>query len=109
MAILSPVDRIESSISKLSSKWNKRIHTINNKNITSPPLSSILFSKISDFKGLEKKYIMLIDTNYFTNNIISRRLLYIAMTRANIGLWVAARPEFNKMYIELQKQNFADI
>jgi len=109
MAILSPVDRIESSISKLSSKWNKRIHTINNKNITSPPLSSILFSKISDFKGLEKKHIMLIDTNHFTNNNISRRLLYIAMTRANIGLWVAARPEFNKMYIELQKQNFADI
>jgi len=109
MAILSPVNRTESSVSKLSPKWNNRIHTINNKNITSPPSSSILFSKISEFKGLEKKHVMLIDTNHFTNNNISRRLLYIAMTRANIGLWVAARPEFNKMYMELQKQNMGNI
>ena len=67
--------------------------------------SSILFSKISQFKGLERKHIMLIDTNFFTDDKLSRSLLYIAMTRANIELWVAARPEFNRMYINLQKQN----
>ncbi|NQW28223.1 MAG: NERD domain-containing protein [Flammeovirgaceae bacterium] len=105
MAILSTVSHNKSSISKLPVKWNRRIHIINNVNVISPPSSSILFSKISEFKGLEKKHIMLIDTDYFANDNLSRSLLYIAMTRANIGLWVAARPEFNEMYIAFQKEN----
>ena len=105
IAILSPTNFSDSSCIKLTPKWKSRIHTIDEINVTTPPASSILFSQISQFKGLERKHIMLIDTNFFTDDKLSRSLLYIAMTRANIELWVAARPEFNRMYINLQKQN----
>lgn len=104
MAILSPVSRNKSCVSKLEVKWSKHIQTIDSNNIISED-NTISYSTIAEFKGLERKNIMLVDTEYFDLSEKSKSLLYIAMTRANINLWVANGNLFSNLYVELQRLN----
>ena len=107
MVILSPVSRNQSCVSKLENKWKKHIQTIDSNNIISGD-NAITYSTIAEFKGLERKNIMLVDTEYFDLSEKSKSLLYISMTRSNVNLWVANGNSFSNLYVELQRQNLIE-
>ena len=67
--------------------------------------SGLLFSTISDFKGLERRFVMLVDTDMLDSSEHSISLLYVAMTRTHAGLWIAVGRKFAPLLIKMQKQN----
>jgi len=105
MAILSPVEIGESVVSMLPEKWKRRLLNINMENVMNASQSSVLFSSVSDFKGLERQFIMLVDTGVLDDSQHSISLLYVAMTRAHAGLWVAVGSKFEPTLISMQKEN----
>lgn len=110
IAILSPVEFDKSIASDLPQKIKDKINVINP---TSAPdvldAKSIAFSDIKTFKGLERRFILLIDTKHLGIDEKSISLLYVAMTRANAGLWVLKEGEFDKNYNELQLKNLPKV
>jgi len=105
MVILSPVKIGLSVVSKIPIKWKKRIDVISKHNVMNPSPGFILFSLISDFKGLERKYVMLVDTEVLDDRKHSLSLLYIAMSRSNAGLWISVGDKFQKNLLGFQKRN----
>jgi hypothetical protein len=55
------------------------------------PLEQLTWSSVVDFKGLENTFVCLIDLEDLADER-ALDLLYVAMTRARAGLWVATRP-----------------
>jgi hypothetical protein len=107
IAILSPGSYEKSNIRNIDSTWKRFIENINSDNICSSKKNSILFSCIKDFKGLERKYILIIDTCLFPEDEnLLKSLLYVGMSRAQIGLWVAETTNFKKLRHNLQTVHF---
>lgn len=63
-------------------------------------INDISFSTIHAFKGLENRVIILIDINTFYET----DLMYVALSRARLGLYVLQSKEARKEYLELQKR-----
>ena len=104
IVILSPGSYEKSNIRNINSSWKRFIENISSDNICSSKQNSILFSEIKDFKGLERKYILIIDTNLFPKDgKLLRSLLYVGMSRAQIGLWIAETTNFSKIKSNLQE------
>ncbi len=95
IAILSPVDFSLSVASSLDKKWNKRIHEINENNVMLSD-DKILFSTVTDFKGLERLCVILVDMEKIKEMKNSLSLLYIALTRARSYLLVTSSKSFKE-------------
>ena len=54
-----------------------------------PALPAITFAQIEDFKGTESSYVAVIDIDRFSATPRDLALVYVAMSRARAGLWVA--------------------
>ena len=108
MVILSPLKYSDSVVSTLSDKWKKRIRPISSINAMVQEEDILLFSPIDVFKGLERSLVMLVDTDSINGTDHSLSLLYIAMTRAQVGLWIATNKRFEKQlfsFLDLNKSN----
>lgn len=102
IAMLSPVDFELSVASRISKRFRRKI-TIINENFGERWMDSqIPYSTIKNFKGLENKYILLIDLDRLSFDDSSKKLLYIGMTRAHSMLWIAT-PSNCKAWFEQQK------
>lgn len=107
IVILSPSRYEESNIRNINSRWKFSIENINTDNIFSYKKNSILFSCIKDFKGLERKYVLITDTHLLTEDEkLLKSLLYVGMSRAQIGLWIAETTNFSKLRNNLQITHF---
>jgi hypothetical protein len=85
--LLSPFDFRDSVFNSLTTAWRRRIHRLD---LMRPRRSSpglIGFAKTADFKGLERRHVLLEEPKSFDAEH-ARRLLYVGMTRARAGLWV---------------------
>jgi hypothetical protein len=105
IVVLSPVEQKKSVVSLLPAKWKKRLRCINTTNVMNTANGVLLFSSIADFKGLERRFVLLVDTGELSNSKESISLLYVAMTRAHAGLWVAVDSKFKPTLIDMQKKN----
>jgi len=108
MVILSPLEYSDSVVSTLSDKWQKRIQLISTINAMVQKEDILLFSSIEAFKGLERSLVMLVDTDSINGTEHSLSLLYIAMTRARVGLWISTNKKFEKQlfsFLDLNKSN----
>ena len=105
IVILSVVDQEKSVVSKLPLKWKKRLRWINKINAMNTANGTLLFSQIGSFKGLERNFVILVDTGELSHSEESVSLLYVAMTRARAGLWIAVDLRFKPLLIEMQKKN----
>lgn len=110
ITILSPVKFDKSIASNLPQKILDKINVITT---TSNPddldAKSIIFSDIKTFKGLERRFILFIDTKHLGVDDESISLIYVAMTRANAGLWVLKEGQFVNNYDELQLKNLLKV
>lgn len=61
--------------------------------------SATKFATISDFKGLENDFIALVDIDRLEDDLDVARL-YVGMTRARAGLWIAMRQDVKPRLVE---------
>ena len=52
------------------------------------PCAAITVSSVADFKGLENTFVLVTDIDDFAQSGRSRNLVYVAMSRARVGLWL---------------------
>ena len=82
-----PLD--ESAAGTLPPKRLRLIEVVDRKVAAQWPSSSITFSSIEDFKGLENRFVVVVDVDDIDSNSAAVAALYVAMSRARVGLWVA--------------------
>ena len=89
ITLLSPLEYEQSCVQNLDRRWRRRITVINEAFGERWRSTSLPFSTIRDFKGLENKYVMLLDMGALLSRRNSLKELYVAMTRANTVLWMS--------------------
>lgn len=104
ITLISPLAYEQSVASQLDKRWRRKI-TVINENFGERWLDTALtFSTIRDFKGLENKYVMLLDLSEIVGHEEGVNELYVAMTRANSVLWMSIpsnkRTWFNERGLE---------
>jgi hypothetical protein len=105
IVILSPVNNEYSVVEKLSAKWKKRLYFIDKINVTEFLQEKLLVSSVANFKGLERRFVILVDTSMLDGSVNSVSLLYVAMTRAHAGLWIAVDDKFKLILLKMQENN----
>jgi hypothetical protein len=99
ITILSPLSFESSVASKLDKRWRRKIVVINESFGERWMDTQLPFSSIRDFKGLENRYVMLIDIDAMVDQVKAVNQLYVAMTRANAVLWMAT-PVYKKYWFD---------
>ena len=89
ITILSPRPFAESSASGLSEKWLRALVQLSPDNAGDMPMASMTFARVPDFKGLENRFIAVVDIDSFDATPQDLAYLYVAMSRARAGLWLA--------------------
>jgi hypothetical protein len=70
------------------------------------PVKELTWSSAVDIKGLENRFVCVIDIDALESQIDIDRL-YVTLSRPRAGLWVATRPEIGKRIAELYKEHAA--
>lgn len=97
-----------SSIAKLLNKrWRRRLHKVDVNSGAQWHSNSLTFSSVIDFKGLENKYILLIDFERFEVNKPDISKLYVGMTRGNAVVNVILPYDVKSMLDSLQCDNLS--
>jgi hypothetical protein len=99
ITLLSMNEFDNSVASKLDKRWRRKFFIIDNSFGNQWHRTSLTFSTIRNFKGLENRYIMLIDLDNFNGSREDLSQLYVGMTRANAFLWIAT-PKKIKHFID---------
>ncbi|RTY35398.1 DUF2075 domain-containing protein [Chlorobium phaeovibrioides] len=105
ITILSPVDRKSSAIAGISNRWARKLFNIDENNGEKWPETSLPFSTVKNFKGLENRFIMLIDLDRLPDGAEGSATLYVAMTRANAYLWMAIPADRKKALDRIKADN----
>ena len=84
ITILSPLSFDESSLQYLPNKLRNKISELDDYSIRNFPISTISFSEIRNFKGLENEVILVLDLPKIVDETadLDKVLYYTAMTRA---------------------------
>lgn len=105
ITILSPLPFEDSIASKLEKRWRRKIVVINESFGERWMDTQLPFSTIRDFKGLENRYVMLIDIDAMVEQAHAINQLYVAMTRANAVLWMATPNDKKAWFDERRIEN----
>lgn len=97
LTILSPRRWVNSALTKVSGHGLK-IHDLTTRLPKSD--GSVGFSTIHAFKGLENKYIFIVDLDDLDSDRI-RELLYVGMTRAKLGLFLFIKSDLKETWSEI--------
>lgn len=89
ITILSPVELEESVVSRLDKRWRRRISVVDELSGINQVENMLRFSTIRNFKGLESRFVMLVDLEALPAGSPGISSLYVGMTRANAFLWLA--------------------
>lgn len=89
ITILSPKPFSASCASLLSDRWRKRAAQSALTSTGPYPDKGFFFSTIAGFKGLENRYIFLVDVDDVDSDPQAQALLYVGMSRARARLWIA--------------------
>jgi len=107
ITILSPLPYEESAASKLSSKWQKKIIRLDDKINWHFPFDGLTFATIAEFKGLENRFIVLIDIEDLDSTPLALSTLYVGMTRARVSLRIVFNRRLVNRYRELGMKNIS--
>jgi hypothetical protein len=105
ITILSTRSLPESSASRLSDKWLRTLVELRPDIAEAMPLPSMTFSRIADFKGLENRFVAVVDIDTFDTSDRDLANLYVAMSRARAGLWVAMHHSLEKQVARASAAN----
>jgi hypothetical protein len=88
ITLLSGKQLRESSFERLPAKWRRRIDVLDLRRVTGRSATRLGFATIADFKGLESRFVLAADIDS-PDQYNPKSNLYVAMTRARVGLWLA--------------------
>lgn len=109
ITLLSPVVYEQSCVQQLDKRWRRKI-TIVNESFGERWLdASLPFATIRDFKGLENKYVMLLDLGALPDRSNAINELYVAMTRANTVLWMSLPKSRRAWFDQERAKNAASL
>ena len=105
VTILSPVPFAESCASKLSRRWSRKLTVAGERDAADWPPQQLTFATVEAFKGLENRYIAFIDLDAISEQARDMSVLYVGMSRARAGLWLAVRKELEGALKDLSRRN----
>jgi hypothetical protein len=105
IVLLSPISFENSVASKLEKRLRRKIVVINESFGERWMDTQLPFSTIRDFKGLENRYVMLLDIGAMVDQAQAVNQLYVAMTRANAVLWMATPTQKKYWFDERRVEN----
>lgn len=73
------------------------------------PLQVTTVSTISDFKGLENRFVLVIDLPGLDRDQVDVNALYVGMSRARAGLWIALDEQLMDSYNTIQMRNYKSV
>ncbi len=110
IAILSFQPYEKSCIQLLSSKLSQHIVHLTSDSFNAViDQQKVLFSSIHNFKGLEKKFIFIVDLDNADPLGKDIAKLYVALTRANFGLWLALPNSKKVSFEEVKLRNTTNL
>jgi hypothetical protein len=89
ITVLSPRPFRDSVASQLPANVSTQIAVVDPRVAAKWPPRTITFSGIRDFKGLENRCVAVVDLDELFRSAVDIAQLYVAMTRAHAGLWLA--------------------
>jgi hypothetical protein len=89
VVLLSPFPLSGSLFAELPEHWRRRIDVLDLMRLTRPGPGRVGFAEVADFKGLERRYVVLEALNLSESPDV-RAQLYVGMTRAKAALWVVS-------------------
>ena len=90
IAILSPMEYEQSAVSALPERWKTRIRQLSEDNIFDYGPGMAVFATVSDFKGLDRRFVALTDITSIDQVETDITTLYVGLTRARAGLYISA-------------------
>jgi hypothetical protein len=92
---------VDGSSARRSSFWRRgRLRVVDATTAEQWPVPESTLATVREFKGLENAFIALVDLPAMDGEEALDQL-YVAMSRAKAGLWVAVRPETKRQMSEL--------
>jgi hypothetical protein len=87
ITLLSPKPLHNSSVAKLPIAWRTKLAPLAPGGTVLISPGHVVFATVSDFKGLENRFVALTDVDDLSSPS-GRTTLYTGMTRARAGLWI---------------------
>lgn len=109
ISVISPLPFEQSCVAQMRTKWRRRIHIVDPNADFEWPIDEISFATVDDFKGLENQFISLVDVDAVAGEGRTRAVLYVAMSRARAGLWIAIRKDLEEQLEEIKRLNLPDV
>ena len=105
ITILSPLPLDQSCVPLTKAFRKGQIRSLSAELTPQLPLTDLTFSSVVDFKGLENRFVLLVDLENTAEYDYLRRVLYVGMTRARTGLWIAAKEDLRGAIASLASKN----
>jgi hypothetical protein len=95
VTVLSPVRFEESCVRLLPGPLRTKLRALDAQSVVRP-VKGIGFAAVRDFKGLENRFVCVVDLRHLDDTVEALNTLYVAMTRPRAGLWLAVSNDFRK-------------
>lgn len=105
ITLLSMTDWENSLVHNLDKRWRRRIQIVDPTSAFVPQNNSFTFSNIIDFKGLESRYVLLLDLDQFQGSASDISKLYVGTTRANALVCMMIPKKQKSIFDDLQRKN----
>jgi hypothetical protein len=73
------------------------------------PWKEITWSTVKDFKGLENRYVLLVDLHRLSDAPTDLAKIYVGMSRPRVGLWIALPKALESEWVNLSLNNLEGV
>jgi hypothetical protein len=105
ITILSPLPFEQSCAARLPGHILRGLQTVTAAVAARWPIREMTFARIEDFKGMENQFIALVDIAALSSTPRDLSLVYVGMSRARTGLWVAMDAALEQELLELSERH----
>lgn len=105
ITVLSPIEFNASAAAALPDGMRRRMAILSAAGMARWPGSSLSFATIEQFKGLENHCVAVVDLGAYDGSDRSQSELYVGMTRAHAGLWIAIPPSARRVLDGIRSRN----
>jgi hypothetical protein len=95
VTVLSPARLEDSCVRFLPGPLRTKLRALDAHSVVRPA-KGIGFAAIRDFKGLENRFVCVVDLRHLDDTVEALNTLYVAMTRPRAGLWLAIHNDFRE-------------
>lgn len=92
VTLLSPARFEASCVRLLPRRLRTQLRPLDAQSVVTP-VNGIGFAAIRDFKGLENRFVCIVDLRHLDDTVEALNALYVAMTRPRAGLWIGVHAD----------------